>query len=141
MKLKHWFAFILLGVIWSSSFIMWIIVFITEKPVQVPTLGLTWVSLLFLGVIGSGFAFFLAFYLIHEIGPTRTSMVTYIFPLGGVLLGVIFLHEQINWELISGGILIILSLLVANRNSLPNPNKGKEIILEINLQENKNIEV
>ena len=40
---------------------------------------------------GSGFAFVLLYYLIHAIGPTRTTMVTYVFPLGGVLLGVGFL--------------------------------------------------
>ncbi len=129
-----------MGPLLSASFIMWIAVFMTENPVQMPALGLTWVSLLFLGVIGSGFAFVLAFYLIHEIGPTRTSMVTYIFPLGGVTLGVIFLHEQITWELIAGGILIIMSLAVANRDSLPIPYKRKKIILEINLQENKKVE-
>jgi drug/metabolite transporter (DMT)-like permease len=128
-----------MGPLLSATLIMWITVFITEKPVQIPALGLTWISLLFLGVIGSGFAFVLAFYLIHEIGPTRTSMVTYIFPLGGVLLGVVFLHEQVTWELIAGGILIILSLAVANRDSVSNPNERK-IILEINLQENKNAE-
>ena len=30
------------------------------------------------------------YYLVHEIGPTRATLVTYIFPLGGVILGVIF---------------------------------------------------
>jgi len=56
----------------------------------------------------------MAFYLIHEIGPTRSTMVTYIFPLGGVILGVTFLHEQITWQLLLGGILIVSSLLIVN---------------------------
>ena len=56
----------------------------------------------------------MAYYLIHEIGPTRTTMVTYLFPLGGVILGVTFLHEQLTWQLITGAILILLSLIVAN---------------------------
>ncbi len=102
------------GPLFSASIIMWVVVFFTEKPIQVPVEGITWIALLFLGVIGSGFAFVLAFYLIHEIGPTRTSMVTYIFPLGGVILGIAILHEQITWQLIAGGILIVLSLFVAN---------------------------
>lgn len=109
MKLKHWFVFILLGLIWSSSFI--------ESPVQMPKLELTWTALLFLGILGSGLAFLMAFYLIHEIGPTRSTMVTYIFPLGGILLGVIFLHEEITWQLITGGILILASLLIVNFKS------------------------
>jgi drug/metabolite transporter (DMT)-like permease len=40
--------------------------------------------------------------------------VTYLFPLGGVILGVTFLNEELTWQLITGAILIILSLVVAN---------------------------
>jgi drug/metabolite transporter (DMT)-like permease len=88
--------------------------FIFEAPVNIPTLPITWVALLWMGILGSGMAFIMLFYLIHEIGPTRTTMVTYLFPLGGVTLGVIFLHEALTWEVITGAILIILSLVVAN---------------------------
>ena len=116
-----------MGPLLSASFIMWITVFITEKPFRIPDLGLTWISLLFLGVIGSGFAFILAFYLIHEIGPTRTSMVTYIFPLGGVILGVVFLNEIITWQLIAGAVLIISSLIVVNLQPVRNPSLAKSI--------------
>jgi drug/metabolite transporter (DMT)-like permease len=65
-------------------------------------------------VFGSGLAFVMAYYLIHEIGPTRTTIVTYLFPLGGVTLGVTFLNEELTWQLITGAILIVLSLIVAN---------------------------
>jgi drug/metabolite transporter (DMT)-like permease len=102
------------GPLLSASFVMWIIVFLTETPIQIPKLELTWIALLFLGIIGSGLAFVMAFYLIHEIGPTKTTMVTYIFPLGGIILGIVFLHENITWQLIAGGLLIIISLVVAN---------------------------
>lgn len=102
----------------SASIIMWLAVLTTENPIHLPELGLTWFALFFLGILGSGLAFLMAFYLIHEIGPTRSTMVTYIFPLGGVILGVIFLHEQISWQLILGGILIVASLAVVNR--IPN---------------------
>jgi drug/metabolite transporter (DMT)-like permease len=85
-----------------------------ESPLKIPQLGITWMALLFLGILGSGVAFILAYYLIHEIGPTRTSMVTYLFPVGGVLLGVIFLDEQLSWQLIAGTTLVIVSLAVVN---------------------------
>jgi drug/metabolite transporter (DMT)-like permease len=93
---------------------MWLGVFLFESPVKIPQLGVTWVALLFLGVLGSGLAFVLAYYLIHEIGPTRTTMVTYLFPLAGVILGVTILHEQLTWQVIAGAILIIASLAIAN---------------------------
>lgn len=102
------------GPLVSAAAVMWLAAFLFERPVEMPQLGITWVALLWLGVLGSGLAFVMAFYLIHEIGPTRTSMVAYLFPLGGVILGVTFLHEQLTWQLITGAILIIASLAVAN---------------------------
>ena len=30
-------------------------------------------------------------------------MVTYLFPLGGVIIGVAFLHEQLSWQVLVGG--------------------------------------
>jgi drug/metabolite transporter (DMT)-like permease len=98
----------------SASATMWLGTFLFESPVQMPQLGITWVALLWLGVFGSGVAFVMAYYLIHEIGPTRSTMVTYLFPLGGVLLGVTFLNEELTWQLVTGAILIVLSLVVAN---------------------------
>jgi drug/metabolite transporter (DMT)-like permease len=98
----------------SASLVMWPVVFLTENPVKFPTLGISWIALLFLGVVGSGLAFALAYYLIHEIGPTKATMVTYLFPLGGIILGIVFLNEQLTWQLLAGGALIVASLVVAN---------------------------
>jgi drug/metabolite transporter (DMT)-like permease len=98
----------------SATVVMWLATFSFERPVEIPQLGITWIALLWLGILGSGLAFLLAFNLIHEIGPTRMSMVSYLFPLGGVVLGVTFLHEPLTWQLITGAVLIIISLAVAN---------------------------
>jgi drug/metabolite transporter (DMT)-like permease len=102
------------GPLVPATVIMWLVMFIVESPVKFPETGLTWIALLFLGVLGSGFAFVLSYYLLHEIGPTRTSMVTYLFPLGGLLLGVVFLNEELSWQLAVGAVLIVVSLIVAN---------------------------
>jgi drug/metabolite transporter (DMT)-like permease len=102
------------GPLISASAIMWLGAFVFEAPVKLPQLEITWVALLFMGVLGSGLAFVMAFYLIHEIGPTRMSMVTYLFPLGGVILGVTFLQEQLTWQVIMGAVIIISSLVIAN---------------------------
>lgn len=102
------------GPLISASAVMWLATFLFESPVRMPQLEITWIALLWLGVFGSGLAFAMAYYLIHEIGPTRTTMVTYLFPLGGVILGVTFLNELLTWQLVTGAVLIILSLIVAN---------------------------
>jgi drug/metabolite transporter (DMT)-like permease len=102
------------GPLLPATVVMWLAMFMLESPVKFPQLGITWIALLFLGVLGSGLAFVMSYYLLHEIGPTRTSMVTYLFPLGGVILGVVFLDEVLSWQLIVGAVLIVLSLIVAN---------------------------
>jgi drug/metabolite transporter (DMT)-like permease len=98
----------------TATIFMWLIVPFTEAPFNIPTLPITWIAILWLGILGSGIAIIMNYYLIHEIGPTRTTTVTYIFPLGGVILGVIFLNEQLSWQLLAGALLIISSLFVVN---------------------------
>jgi drug/metabolite transporter (DMT)-like permease len=98
----------------SASLLMWLITPIAERPPIMPRLPITWVALLWLGILGSGLALMLWYYLLHAIGPTRTTVVSYIFPLGGVILGVIFLKEPLTWNLTLGAALIISSVAVVN---------------------------
>jgi drug/metabolite transporter (DMT)-like permease len=115
------------GPLLPATVVMWLTMFVAEGSVQFPQTGLTWIALLFLGVLGSGFAFVLSYYLLHEIGPTRTSMVTYLFPLGGVILGVVFLNEDLSWQLVVGAVLIVLSLVVANMQSQKQEQSVKQV--------------
>jgi drug/metabolite transporter (DMT)-like permease len=102
------------GPLLSSTLVMWLATLGFEIPIRIPQTPITWIALLWLGILGSGLAFIMMYYLIHEIGPTRTSMVTYLFPLGGVVLGVSFLGEQLSWQLLAGATLIVASLVGAN---------------------------
>lgn len=102
------------GFLAASTIFMWVLGPVAEKPFELPPLAITWIAALWLGILGSGLAMIMLYYLIHEIGPTRTSLVTYLFPIGGVILGVIFLDEQLSWQLIAGSILILLSLGIVN---------------------------
>ncbi len=88
--------------------------FITNSPVILPVIPTTWVALVWLGLIGSFIAAVLWFGMIYEIGPSRTSMVTYMFPLVGVLLGIIFLDEKISWQVVVGGLLILAGIYIVN---------------------------
>lgn len=103
-----------LGPLASATAVMIPSALIFEAPIKLPSLPITWVALLWMGILGSGLAFIMLFHLVHEIGPTRTTMVTYLFPLGGVTLGVIFLNEALTWQIVTGAVLIILSLVIAN---------------------------
>ena len=98
----------------TATLFMWMAAFFIEKPFQIPTLPITWVAALWLGILGSGLAFLMFYYLLHEIGPTRATLVTYLFPIGGVFFGVVFLNEHLSWQLVAGALLIISSLAVVN---------------------------
>ncbi|QYK51919.1 MAG: DMT family transporter [Anaerolineales bacterium] len=100
----------------SATAFMWAATFAVEGPVRLPSLPSTWVALLWLGLAGSCAAYLFYYYLIHSVGPTRTTMVTYTFPVVGVTLGVLFLGEALDWHLIAGGVLILVSLLIVNRS-------------------------
>ena len=99
----------------GADAVLWFMVINSKNSFSVPHLPITWISILWLGIIGTGFALLLYFYLIHSVGPTRTTIVTYIFPLVGVFLGVVFLNELLDWHLLFGGILIIGSIVFVNQ--------------------------
>ena len=102
----------------SGDIFIWLAAARLEAPLQIPQLQLTWVSLLWLGLLGSCLAYLLYYYLLTTIGPTRLTMVTYLFPVIGVLLGVLFLQEQLDWHLLAGGGLVLAGILIVNR--IPN---------------------
>jgi drug/metabolite transporter (DMT)-like permease len=98
---------------------------ITESPLRLPQLPITWVAVLWLGLLGSCLATLFYFSLLHSVGPTRTALVTYIFPLVGVVLGAIFLQEVLDWRLAVGGLMILSGIIIVNqRFSLPWARKG-----------------
>lgn len=93
---------------------IWLAVPLAEPPFTLPQLPLTWIAILWLGLVGSCFAYLLYYYLLHSVGPTRTTLVTYVFPLVGVALGVIFLNELLDWHLFVGGTMVVGSIAVVN---------------------------
>jgi drug/metabolite transporter (DMT)-like permease len=103
--------------LFGADLILWGVTPIAEAPLQFPKIPLTWVAIVWLGLMGVAVAYMLYFYLIHSVGPTRTSLVTYIFPLVGVVLGVLFLKETLDWHLALGTVFIVGSLILVNRKA------------------------
>jgi len=86
-----------------------------------PRLPLTWFAIAWLGLLGSCLAYLLFFYLINAWGPTRASLVTYVFPVIGLVLGILFLGEVVDWRLIAGSLLIVGGIVVVNLKLRPRP--------------------
>ena len=94
--------------------IVWTVATQVGDPGRLPAIPLTWVALLWLGLLGSCIAYLLFYNLLHSVGATRTTMVTYVFPVVGVTLGVLFLNELADWHLLAGAALVVASLAVVN---------------------------
>jgi drug/metabolite transporter (DMT)-like permease len=75
-----------------------------------PALG----SLLALSVLGTGLAFVIYYVLIERVSATYLSMVTYLVPVFGVILGVWILKEQLDWNAYLGCTLILLGVMIVN---------------------------
>jgi drug/metabolite transporter (DMT)-like permease len=78
--------------------------------IRIPTQADTIVSVLWLGGMGAFVAYLLYFYLIEELGATLASMVTYVFPIVGVVLGVAFLSEILDARLVIGTALVLAGI-------------------------------
>lgn len=98
----------------AADVFMWLALPVFESPVRFPVLPITWVALIWLGLLGSCIAYLLYFHLIRQWGPTRSTMVTYVFPLVGLILGILFLDEHADWRLIVGSALIVAGIGVVN---------------------------
>jgi drug/metabolite transporter (DMT)-like permease len=103
----------------SADTVAWVTALASEAPLQVPRLPITWLALVWLGLLGSCLAYLLYFHLLHAVGPTRATMVTYVFPVVGVILGVVFLNELADWHLIVGAMLVALGIGVVNLRRRP----------------------
>jgi len=71
-------------------------------------------SLVALGILGTGMAFIVYYRLLETASATYLSMVTYVIPIFGVILGVLVLGEQLTWHSLAGFALILLGVMVVN---------------------------
>ncbi len=89
-----------------------------SKPLSLPVQPNTWMALIWMGLIGSCFAYVAYFWLLKEWGPTRVSFVMYLAPLVAVTIGTIALKERAGPELIIGGTLVLMGVAIANLEAL-----------------------
>ena len=74
-----------------------------------------WLAMAALALICTAFAYILYFRLLADIGPVRSSTVTFLIPPFGMLWGVLFLNEQLTWAHAAGAVVIGLALWLVLR--------------------------
>src|SRR5207249_7893844 len=92
-------------------------------------------SLAYLVVVGSVIAFTLFYWLVRHMDVTNTMLIALVTPVVAVVLGMIVLHEQLNWRLFAGAACIIsgigMIVLRKRRKSLPAVDEEAELIPNI----------
>jgi drug/metabolite transporter (DMT)-like permease len=64
--------------------------------------------------MGTALAFVIYYRLMEQTSATYLSMVTYLVPVFGVILGVWVLAEQLHWNAYAGCGLILLGVMIVN---------------------------
>ena len=71
-------------------------------------------ALLALGALSTGLAYLLFFELLERVGPTKTTTVTYLIPIVGMLAGALVLGEPLTSGMLVGLVLVLASVLLVN---------------------------
>jgi drug/metabolite transporter (DMT)-like permease len=79
-----------------------------DEYLLVPVLGM-----IALGVFGSGFAYIWNFKVMELAGSAIASSVTYLTPVVAVIVGVIFLNEEVTWHEPVGAVVVLLGAAIA----------------------------
>jgi drug/metabolite transporter (DMT)-like permease len=87
---------------------------ILEGPLRLSIQPDALFAVIWLGLLGSGAAYLIFFRLLGRWGATRTSLVAYLLPIWGIVLGAIVLSEPIDARLILGTALVIAGIALVN---------------------------
>ena len=105
----------------TTSTLIWSVItllplsFIFENPLKSnPTLEST-LALIYLGVVATGFAWWLRFKLLSNNGIVFQTQVAYLIPIFGIIFGALILDEQITWKAIASLIIIILGIYIVKK--------------------------
>ena len=102
--------------IWSVIFLL-PVSFIFEEPLNSsPTLE-SILSLVYLGVIGTGLAWWLRFKILAKNGLVFQTQVAYLIPIFGVIFGSLILKEQITWKVLASLVIIIFGIYIVKKHN------------------------
>jgi drug/metabolite transporter (DMT)-like permease len=98
----------------------------SSVPTDVETVPV--VAMLFLGVLGTGWAFLLNFRLIAGVGGVVAASVTYAMPVVSTAAGVLLLGEALHWNQPVGALIVLSGVaLVQGIVHLPVRRTGEDV--------------
>ena len=87
--------------------IVTVLAFLLENPLRATITPTAALSVVWLGLLGSGMAYLLFFRIHTRWGATRSSLVAYLLPVWGIVLGALVLNETIDERVLLGTVLVV----------------------------------
>ena len=102
--------------IWATLFLIPITAY-TEQPWNLnPSLEST-ISVIYLGIVATGFAWLLRFRILINNGLVFQAQVAYLIPIFGIILGYIFLNELITPKVVVAVVAIIIGIYLVKKSN------------------------
>ncbi len=102
--------------IWATIFLLPLSLFFEHPWNLIPRLDST-ISIIYLGIIATGTAWLLRFYILKNNGLVFQAQVAYLIPIFGVILGFLFLNEAITSKILVSLAAIIIGIYIVNKGS------------------------
>jgi drug/metabolite transporter (DMT)-like permease len=91
------------------------VMLLVERPWTLPAPSVpSLFSMFALAVLGTALAFIVYYRLLERAGASYLSMVAYVIPVFGIIFSVLLLEEQLTREMILGGTLILIGVMIVN---------------------------
>ncbi len=102
--------------LWSVIFLLPFSLIIENPWKSSPTLIST-LSLLYLGVIATGFAWLIRFRILTVNGLVFQTQVAYLIPIFGIIFGYFLMDEIITWRVLLSLVIILLGIYIFKKNN------------------------
>jgi drug/metabolite transporter (DMT)-like permease len=120
------------GTLVTATVASWVLLLLTAlsgqpitplESLRLETIG----ALMFLSVFNTFIGFLLVFYVIRELGVTRSSTMAYVVPIISLAMGAIFLGEVLDVPIILGTVVILSAIAIVNVGAhLSRPRQQRE---------------
>ena len=108
----------------TTSTTLWSIIFLLpfslvfEMPWNSNPSLVSTISLLYLGVVATGFAWLIRFRILTVIGLVFQTQVAYLIPIFGVVFGYYLMEEIITWRVIFSLVIILIGIYIFKKNNI-----------------------
>ncbi len=99
------------GMLCGSAIMMIPITLYFDQPWSLAPNAVTMMSVLGLAAFSTSLAYIIYFHVLATAGPTNLLLVTFLIPVSAIVFGVMFLGEQLGWEVFVGMGVIFIGLI------------------------------